>query len=126
MNYTLEYLSDGGYVVVRMGGRIVVEAARECALQVFRLAAENSCKKILLDCGDAIADTGISDIHKFFSQLEAMGCDRRMNIAIAFRRQPEIYQYLETVARNRGFDFRGFPELADAEAWLSGETVASP
>ncbi len=125
MNYTLEFLSGNGYVQARLSGNIVVEALRECAIQMFALAAGCDCKKILLDCCRATVDTGISDIHGFFSQIEHLGCDRQMGVAIVLRNQPEKYQFIETVARNRGFDFRVFTELADAEAWLAGQPVIS-
>jgi len=125
MNYTLEFLSGNGYVQARISGNTVFEAARECAIQMFALAAGSDCKKILLDCRRATTDVGISDIHGFSLQIEHLGCDRQMRVAIVFRSQAVNYQFLETVARNRGFDFRVFTELADAEAWLAGEPVAS-
>lgn len=120
MDYTLEYLQDKGYVRVRIEGTVVLPAARECALKVFHLATQTGCKKILLDSSRATVNTEVPDIHMFLSQMESMGGDRQMSIATIFRKQPDKFRYLETAARNRGFNFRVFPDVPDAEAWLSG------
>jgi len=125
MDYTLEYLSEKGYVKARIAGPIAMGAVRECAVGVFALAAANDCKKVMVDCSQATEHTGISDIHGFYSRLEQFGCDRRMSVAIVFSDRSGTDQFIETVARNRGFGLRVFPDLDDAEAWLVGEPVVS-
>jgi len=125
MDYTVKSCAEKGRIQSCISGQVIIESARECALETFALAAAQSCRKILVDCRRATADTGISDIHGFYSRLDQFGCDRRMSVAIVFSGDPDKYQFIETVARNRGFDVRVFRELAVAEAWLAGEPALS-
>jgi hypothetical protein len=92
---------------------------------MFALAAAEDCKNILVNCLKANAETEISDIYGFYSRLDEFGCDRQTRVAIVVRGHPEKDKFIETVARNRGFDLRVFAELADAEVWLAREPVLS-
>ncbi len=121
MEYTVEYLAEKGYAKGRITGPVVMGSIRECAVEVFAVAAAHDCRKVLVDSSEATAETGISDIHGFYSRLEQFGCDRRMSVAIVFRDASGMDQFIETVARNRGFGLKVFPVLEDAEAWLVGE-----
>lgn len=125
MEYTLEYLPEKGYAKARLAGPLSVRDARECATGVFALAAAHDCTRVLIDSTLVTPDTGISDIHSFYSRLEQFGCDRRMSVAIVYRDPQGTDQFIETVARNRGFGLRVFANLESAEAWLIGDPVAS-
>ena len=125
MNYAVEYLPGKGYAKARIAGHILVKDVRECAVRVFALAAEHDCTRVLIDSSQVTTDTGISDIHGFYSRLEKFGCDRRMTVAIVFRDPLGKDQFIETVARNRGFGLKVFATLEEAEAWLMREPVAS-
>ena len=125
MGYTVEYLPEKGYAKAQITGPISLGAIRECAVKMFALAAAHDCKKVLVDSSQVIADTGISDIHRFYSRLEQFGCDRSMSVAIVSRDRSGTDQFIETVARNRGFGLRAFPDLDDAEAWLVGDPIVS-
>jgi hypothetical protein len=48
-----------------------------------------------------------------------------MSVAIVYRDSLRTDQFIETVARNRGFGLRVFGTIEDAEGWLIGEPVAS-
>ena len=125
MEYTVEYVPGKGYARARITGHIVVKDARDCAVEVFGLAAAHDCTRVLIDSSQATSNTGISDIHGFYSRLERFGCDRRMSVAIVIKDPLGKDQFIETVARNRGFGLKVFAALEDAEAWLVGEPVVS-
>jgi len=125
MDYTVEHLPEKGYVRAHITGQIVPQDLRECAVEMFALATAHDCKKILVDSSRLIANTRISDIHRFYSRLGQFGCDRRMSVAIVFRDPSGSDHFVETVARNRGFGLRVFPHLEGAEAWLVGEQAVS-
>lgn len=125
MEYTFEYLPEKGYAKARIAGPLDIRDARECAAGVFALAAAHHCTKVLIDSTRVTANTGISDIHGFYSRLEEFGCDRRMSVAIVYSDPLGTDQFIETVARNRGFGLKVLGTLKDAEEWLIGDPVAS-
>jgi hypothetical protein len=125
MDYAVEYLPEKGYAKARIAGEPLARDARECVVGLFELAAAHDCKKVLVDGSQVTADSGICDIHAFCSRLEQFGCDRRMSVAVVSQGRPDTDQFIETVARNRGFGLRVFSDPEDAEAWLLGEQVVS-
>jgi hypothetical protein len=125
MEYTLDYLPEKGYARARIAGFPDVRDARECATGAFALAAANDCTKVLFDGTQLTGETGVSDIHSFYSRLGEFGCDRRMSIAVVLAGPSKRDQFVETVARNRGFGLKVFGTLEDAEVWLMAEPVAS-
>ena len=113
----------GSHLFARAEGTRTRACVSAMALQIFDAALANAKPKVLVDVRRLEGRLRILDnyllVTELFEKLRGKGLRKA---AIVDRRDPSIRDwFLETVARNRGFNLRIFSDPREALDWLEQE-----
>jgi len=127
MGYELTTREQPGYLHFRVTGENTPQTVRAYLSDVRVACAERGCTAILVE--EDLAGPGLPMLD-LYQIVEAGGESSRSLLRIAYvdaqqQARAANARFVETVARNRGFNLRTFPTIAEAEAWLR-ETAAPP
>lgn len=125
MSYSVRY--DPKRKIVRIDVEIAVDAdlAKEMCLDAIKLARVHECKSVLVAFRESVVADNTMGIYGFAKSLPDLGFDPSVRVANVIPRQDPDHRFFETVAKNQGFEFRYFTDIAEAEEWLCGERPAS-
>lgn len=121
MPWETKYASDTATVVVNGSGRLALDDIRGIAKGATDLLQENKASRVLLDCSDAVLDVKIVDVFYLPDCYAKIGVPRNARLALILPKtqQPSgIYEFYETVCRNKGYMCRLFDTQRSAEQWL--------
>jgi hypothetical protein len=105
---------------VRASGVRTRSTVTAMTMEIFDIALDNRLSKVLVDVRELKGRLGILDsyllVTEVFDKLRGKG----MRKAAIVDEQVSSFRewFLETVARNRGFNFRVFTDQEDALKWL--------
>jgi len=119
-DYTLVMEVQAGYLFVRASGVRTSASVAAMTLEVFEAARANRLSKVLVDVRGLRGQLGTVDnvrlVTKVFEKLRGKWVRQA---AIVDEQPPSVRGwFLETVARNRGFNLRIFADEQAALAWL--------
>lgn len=128
MPSTISYDAKTGYITVAHHGLDDEASLRNILFQVIRLIKEQGCYCILSDYRDAVVDMPPAAIYEYPKEASeasiAAGIDpQRIRQALVMSDQtPNLadFQFYETVSFNRGRRVKGFTDIDQAVAWLTG------
>lgn len=115
------YAPERATVVVNGSGRLCWKDVKRISEEAARLINEHGASRILLDYTDADLDVGVVDVFGLPECYDRAGMPRNVRIALLVprARQPAgLYQFYETVSRNKGYQCRLFGSRQAAEQWL--------
>jgi hypothetical protein len=121
MTWGAKYERDKATVVVNGAGRLCVDDMRGIAKGATHLLQENKASRVLLDCSDAVLDVRVVDVYYLPECYSEVGVPRSAKIALILpkTRQPSgMFEFYETVCRNKGYTCRLFDTHDSAEQWL--------
>ncbi len=121
MPWGARYETDRATVVVSGSGRLSLDNMREIARAATDLLRGNKATRVLLDCTDAVLDLKVVDVFYLPECYEKVGVPRNARIALILprtRQQSQMYEFYETVCRNKGYICRLFDTQQSAEQWL--------
>ena len=118
--YKLAIETKGNYVSVRADGARNRATVTAMTMEIFDAALTNHMSKVLVDVRGLKGRLGIMDsyviVTETFQKLRGKGLQKA---AIVDERVPWLRDwFLETVARNRQFNFRVFTSTEKALEWL--------
>jgi len=118
--FELSMQEKAGYLYVHTSGVRSQETVTTMTREVFETALAKRLPKVLIDIRELNGMFGITDIYFLVTEvlrdLRGKGVDQVAIIDI--RRSTRQGWFLETVAQNRGFNFRVFAEDESALKWL--------
>jgi len=126
MPWGTKYVPDTATVVASGSGRLSFHDMTEIAEGVTHLLQENKASRVLLDCSDADLDVKVVDVFYLPERYSKVGVPRSARIALILpkTRQPSgMYEFYETVCRNKGYICRLFDSQQSAEQWLGLESL---
>ena len=120
MSYNLDIREEQDYLHVRATGTRTFEAVAEMATQILNACIEHGTDSVLVDVRELEGRLSTIGAYEMpttvFPKLKGRGLKRA---AIVDREQYEDgFPFLETVARNRGFNLHIFSDVDEAIAWL--------
>ena len=115
----VEFRPEGGHVYMRVFGEVTTETAKGMIAQWMKLASEHNCKKVLTDYREAALGDSITGMYDFVGKMDALGIPRDMQMASVVAQDTDDHVFFEPVARNQGWRYQLFYDLAEAEAWLA-------
>ncbi|MBN2085101.1 MAG: hypothetical protein JW748_07725 [Anaerolineales bacterium] len=120
---TLTMDPKADYLHVNASGIRSQDTVKSITMEVFQAALANHLEKVLIDIRELIGNFGIIEIYhlvtEVFKDLRDKGVKQVAIIDI--RRSATPGWFLETVAQNRGFNFRVFADDETALKWLGVE-----
>lgn len=121
VSWAAEYVPDRATVVVNGSGRVCFEDMRGIAKGATDLLQKNKASRVLLDCSQAVMDVKLVDVFYLPECYSQIGVPRSARIAMVLPKTEQssgIYEFHETVCRNRGYLCRLFDTQHSAEQWL--------
>jgi CheY-like chemotaxis protein len=116
------YVPDRETVVVNGSGRLSLEDLKGTARGAADLLLRNKASRVLLDCSDAILDVKVLDIFYLPECYKKVGVPASARIALVLPRTRQacgIFEFYETVCRNKGYTCKLFQNQRSAEQWLA-------
>ena len=119
-DYTLSTEAQISHLFAHVSGIRTGESVAKVTVEVFDATIAHGLSKVLVDVRAFDGRLSILDVYlvvtELFEKLRGKGITKA---AIVDRPQAGIREwFLETVAVNRGFNLRIFPEVEEAREWL--------
>jgi len=121
MEWTITFLSDQQLVVIQTHGVADEKGSLEMAKIIAKTMAEYKVMRCLIDHSaiDSVSGNAI-EIYYRPKELTEIGVPSRVKIAeVVPPAHNKYFDFLETVCRNRGFDFSTFNDREAAIQWLT-------
>jgi hypothetical protein len=114
--------AKSNHLYVRASGTRSKESVKALTIEVFNTALAKNLQKVLIDVRELNGMFGFLDIYYLVTEVLKDLRDKGVNqvAVIDIRRSATPGWFLETVAQNRGFNFRVFAEDEAALKWLGG------
>ena len=116
--YKLHYDSDIDCVILRVEGTVTLDRIRKLAPEAARLCEQTNCTRLLNDMSTATLDISILDVYQSPAVMRESGITHKIKRALVLPRTFDKSDFIETVTRNRGHDFKIFIDIHKARQWL--------
>ena len=119
MKYKISLSEDGSYVHVRIFQPITAELERIFTEEAIKIARENSVLRYLGDVRGVSNVASPSDKYMLANkEIKQFGLDPASQVAVLVSPGDHTHDFIETVFRNTGVDFRLFENEGEALDWL--------
>ena len=123
-DYMLSTEAQNSHLFAHVSGIRTGESVAQVTVEVFDATIAHGLSRVLVDVRAFDGRLGVLDIYllvtELFQSLRGKGIKKA---AIIDRPQSGMREwFLETVAVNRGFNLRVFPEVEEAREWLLANT----
>lgn len=119
-DYSVSWESRTDHLSVHVSGARTYAAVMALSREVFNAAQASHQSSVLVDVREFAGRLGVLDSYRLvtdaFEMLRGGGIRKAAVVDVPLSPVPEWF--LETVARNRGFNFRVFASPEEALAWL--------
>jgi hypothetical protein len=119
MRWNVSYNPEDNILCVCTEGETDVASANKMVEEVRDAIEQHGSALILIDHRQLLLNLSMVDIYDRPSILENLGLPKTSRIAeVVPESQLKAFQFLETVARNKGYRFSVFLDMSAAKAWL--------
>lgn len=121
MEWTVSFLSNQQIVVIQTHGVADQTSTLEMVKSIPKTMAQYKSTRLLIDHSAISSVSGsIVDIYNRPQELREIGVPSSVKIAeVVLHDHKKHFAFLETVCRNRGFDFLIFDDRKSAIQWLT-------
>lgn len=111
-----------GICIARVSGaHNRLKESRKLFENAVKFGAKHSCSLFLFDMREATIIGGPLEAFYTVSNPEEMGHMKHFRVAAVYSSNVEQHKFMETVARNRGHNFRVFGDIDEAIAYLTAK-----
>lgn len=121
MEWKIKYLLDEHILYVKTKGRVTADAANSMVKDIVEAAACHLCDRQIVDHRNSVFAFGLFEYYERPDINMKIGISRRWKIAMVFSELSKNTYFMETVFRNRGYNFRQFDDIEKARNWLLGK-----
>lgn len=121
MEWQIEYYSNEDYLHIRTKGVLTAESANAMVMEVVEAAARHHCDRQIVDHRNTTFALSFFEYYQRPEVNKGIGISQRWKIAMVFSEMGESTHFMETVFRNRGYNFRQFDDIGKAKEWLLSE-----
>jgi hypothetical protein len=118
MEWKIDYLADEETLYIKTRGMLTTETANEMIKDIVSAMAQYGCTRQIVDHRNTIFTLSVSEYYQRPHINEEIGISRTWKIAMIFRELNQDTHFMETVFRNRGYNFHQFSDLEAAKTWL--------
>jgi hypothetical protein len=124
MPYNIRYDADRSIVRITLTSKFELTLAKVAARDAMEIASTHDCKALLMDFRETALVDETAGIYAFVTSLPELGVKHNVIIACVSCQPDPGHRFLETSARNRGYDVKCFRDVSSAEDWLAGKSSA--
>jgi len=121
MEWTIEYLVDEKLLYIKTKGILTKEEANSMLRDVVEAMKKHECHKQLVDHRDTVFELTILEYYERPDVNKEIGMSYSWKIAMVFKELSENTRFMETVFRNRGYNFQQFDDIEEARKWVLSE-----
>jgi hypothetical protein len=118
MEWKIDYIADQDILYIKTQGVLTSESANAMVSEIVKAADLHKCNKQIVDHRETTFALKLLEYYERPLVNKEIGISYSWKIAMVFKELSKDTGFMETVFRNRGFDFRQFLSVEDAKAWL--------
>jgi hypothetical protein len=119
MEWTIEYIAVENILYIKTRGVLTAESANAMVKEAVQAMEAHQCNKQIVDHRETTFALNLLEYYERPAVNQQIGISRSWKIAMIFKELNEQTYFMETVFRNRGFDFHQFADIKEAKAWLA-------
>jgi len=121
MNWQIEYIEKDDLLYIKTNGVLTNNAANAMVEDIVKASARYKCDNQIVDHRDTQFALKVIDYYERPNVNAGIGISLKWKIAMVFSKLTEDTQFMETVFRNRGYNFRQFDDVEEARKWVVGK-----
>ncbi len=118
MEWQIEYLVDLKLLYIKTKGTVTNETANLMVSEIARAMEKHQCIFQIVDHRETVFDFKTLDYYDRPRVNQQLGMSRQWRVAMVFKKLTEETLFMETVFRNRGYEFRQFDDVEKAKVWV--------
>jgi hypothetical protein len=118
MNNAVDFDKNENIIKATVIGLFNTNVAVEIFAEIDKFINEYYCKKILVDCIQAIEQEKLMNVYGFSDYLFSLYREQDIKLAFVKDRNRRLYDFFEVTVRHRGIDLKIFDNIISAKAWL--------
>ncbi|MBL8051490.1 MAG: hypothetical protein JNM46_09740 [Anaerolineales bacterium] len=121
MEWTIEYIAEQQLICIKTKGILTRESANAMLKDVVQAMEIHACQKQLVDHRDTTFSLSVLEYYERPDVNREIGMSYTWKIAMVFKELNENTRFMETVFRNRGYNFHQFDDIEKAREWVLSE-----
>ena len=122
MAYDISISEDKTYVSVRLRANVTKDIAIGFTKEAASRGKTAGLKKIFIDLRGVKSESGVLEKYEFAYEVGIhLGLTPEWKVCMLRDEERSEMQFIETVMRNAGFDYRMFTDEDEAFTWLAAE-----
>lgn len=121
MEWKIEYLADQQLMYIKTKGILTRESANEMLKDVVQAMTQYKCCKQIVDHRETTFELSVLEYYERPQVNKEIGMSHVWKVAMVFKELNEKTNFMETVFRNRGYNFQQFDDVEEARKWLLSE-----
>ncbi|HND47357.1 MAG TPA: hypothetical protein PLL95_02275 [Anaerolineales bacterium] len=118
MEWHIEYIPEIALLYIKTKGILTNEKANQMVAEIALAMKEHQCLCQIVDHRETVFDFRTLDYYERPKVNQQLGMSKQWRVAMIFKQLSEETLFMETVFRNRGFEFRQFDDLDKAKEWV--------
>lgn len=118
MEWHIEYILDEDLIYVRTQGILTVDSANIMVGEIVEAAACHQCNRQIVDHRETTFALSVFEYYERPEVNSKIGISPKWKIAMVFKELDSNTLFMETVFRNRGYNFRQFDDVEKAKEWV--------
>lgn len=118
MEWTIEYILDEHLIYVKTKGTLTAESANLMVKDVVKAADHHQCGSQIIDHRETTFALQLFEYYERPEVNSRIGISTKWRIAMVFKELDNNTFFMETVFRNRGYNFCQFDDLEKARKWV--------
>lgn len=118
MEWRIEYVLNEHLIYVKTHGVLTAESANVMVGEIVKAAACHQCDRQIVDHRETSFALSLFDYYERPEVNSKIGISSKWMIAMVFKELNADTLFMETVFRNRGYNFCQFDDLEEARKWV--------
>lgn len=121
MDWKIEYIAKQELIYIKTKGILTRESANAMLKEIVQFMEQYKCSKQLVDHSETTFELSVIEYYERPQVNKAIGMSYSWKVAMVFRELNQNTNFMETVFRNRGYNFQQFDDIEEAREWVLSE-----
>ena len=125
MTYTINYNATKKIVTLSIIGLFKISQSLHILGEMAQKGRDNNCNLFILNGDNVLIQDNFIEVYTLFEKLEQYLRKRPYRLAIVFKKQKNVFNFIDSVAVNHGFRLKSFKNNDKACRWLKFKTITA-